>query len=79
MAIFKKIIARAEQAREARRLSRREEDALAQAIDRVLQASAPVMCSLRDCRRDLRSPVETALRYLEQAIDVIPGPTPLYA
>jgi hypothetical protein len=77
MAIFKKIIARAEQAREARRLSRREEDALAQAIDRVLQASAPLMCSLRDCRRELRSPVEAALRYLEQAIDVIPGPTPL--
>ena len=75
MAIFKKIIARAEQARKARRLSRREEDALAQAIDQVVQASAPVMCSLRDCRRDLRSPVEAALSYLQQAIDVIPGPT----
>jgi len=75
VAIFKKIIARAEQARKARRLSRREEDALAQAIDQVVQASAPVMCSLRDCRRDLRSPVEAALSYLQQAIDVIPGPT----
>jgi hypothetical protein len=75
VAIFEKIIARADQARKARRLSRREEDALAQAIDRVVQASAPVLCSLRDCRRDLRSPVEAALRYLQQAIDAIPGPT----
>jgi hypothetical protein len=75
MTLFKKILSRAEQVREARRLSRREEDALAQAIDQVVQASAPVMCSLRDCRRDLRSPVEAALRYLQQAIDAIPGPT----
>jgi hypothetical protein len=77
VAIFKKIFARAEQAWEARKLSRREEDALAQAIDQVVQASAPVMCGLRDCRRDLRSPVEAALSYLQQAIDAIPGPTPL--
>ena len=74
VAILKKILGRAEQAWEAHRRSRRKEDALNQAIDQVVQASAPVMCSLRDCRRDLRSPVEAALGYLQQTIDAIPGP-----
>lgn len=75
--IFRKIISRAEQARAARRLRRRKESALTQAIDRVVQASAPVMCSLRDCRRDLRSPVENALAYIRRSIDAIPGPARL--
>jgi len=74
VAIFKKVLSRAEQAWEARRLSRRKENALTQAIDRVVQASAPAMCSLHDCRRDLRSPVENALSYIQQTIDAIPGP-----
>jgi len=75
--IFRKIISRAEQAREARRQRRQKEAALTQAIDQVVQASAPVVCSLRDCRRDLRSPVENALGYIQQTIDAIPGPTRL--
>jgi hypothetical protein len=75
--IFRKIISRAEKAREARRLIREKENALTQAIDQVLQASAPVMCSFRDCRRGLRSPVENALGYIQQTIDAIPGPTRL--
>lgn len=77
MSIFKKILSRAEQAWEERRLSRREENALTQAIDQVVQASAPVMCSLHDCRQDLRSPVENALGYIQQTIDAIPGPARL--
>jgi hypothetical protein len=75
--ILKKILSRTEPAREARRRRRQKENALIQAIDQVLQASAPVMCSLRDCRRDLRSPVENALGYIQQTIDAIPGPTRL--
>lgn len=65
------------QEREARRQRRQKDTALIQAIDQVVKASAPVMCSLRDCRRDLRSPVESALSYIQQTIDAIPGPTPL--
>lgn len=68
---------RMSQRREARMLKRQKEQALAQAIDRVVKASAPVVCSLRDCRRDLRSPVDNALRYIEQTIGAIPGPFPL--
>jgi hypothetical protein len=65
------------QRREVRRIERRKEQSLAQAIDRVVQASAPVVFSLRDRRRDLRSPVSKALGYIEQAIDAIPGPVRL--
>lgn len=68
---------RISQRREARMLERQKEQALSQAIDRVVKASAPVVCSLRDCRRDLRSPVDNALRYIEQTIDAIPGPAQL--
>ena len=68
---------RMSQRREARMLERQKEQALAQAIDRVVKASAPVVCSLQDCRRDLRSPVGNALHYIEQTIDAIPGPFPL--
>ncbi|MGE5257591.1 MAG: hypothetical protein ACM3KE_13015 [Hyphomicrobiales bacterium] len=68
---------RVSQRREARVLKRQKEEALAQAIDRVVQVSAPVVCSLRDCRRDLRSPVDNALRYIDQTIDAIPGPVSL--
>jgi hypothetical protein len=74
VAILKKIRSRAERALEARHRSRLKENSLARAIDLVVQASAPVVCSLRDCRRDLRSPVEHALGYLERAIEAIPGP-----
>jgi hypothetical protein len=63
--------------REARSMVRRREQALAQAIDRVVKASAPVVASLRNCRRDLRSPVDNALAYIAQAIDAIPGPVRL--
>lgn len=65
------------QRREASRLKRGEEKALAQAIEQVLKASAPLACSLRDCRRDLRSPVQNALDYLRRAIAAIPGPVAL--
>lgn len=58
-------------------LKRQKEEALAQAIDQVCKVSAPVVCSLRDCRRDLRSPVDNALSYIGHAIDAIPGPVPL--
>lgn len=65
------------QRRETRILKRQKEQALALAIDRVVKVSAPVVCSLRDCRRNLRSPVDNALSYIEQAIGAIPGPVPL--
>jgi hypothetical protein len=68
---------RLSQRREGRMLKRQKEEALTQAIDRVCKVSAPVICTLRDCRRDLRSPVDNALSYIQQAIDAIPGPVPL--
>ncbi len=77
MTILKKIRSRAERALEARSRSRLKENSLARAIDQVVQASAPVVCSFRDCRRDLRSPVEHALGYLERTIEAIPGPAGL--
>jgi hypothetical protein len=75
--LLDRLRSRIAQRRKATRLEREEENALAQAIDQVLKASAPMVCSLRDCRRDLRSPVQNALDYLRQAIAAIPGPVPL--
>jgi len=75
--IIDRFRSRISQWRQGRRLKRQNGEALAQAIDRVIKVSAPVVCSLRDCRRDLRSPVDTALSYIQQAIDTIPGPVPL--
>lgn len=65
------------QRREARQLKEEKEAALSGAIDQVVKASAPVMCTFRDCRQDLRSPVEKALDYIQNAIDAIPGPVSL--
>jgi hypothetical protein len=62
---------------ESRKLRRQNETALIQAIDQVVKTSAPVMCSLRDCRQGLRSPVQNALTYIQKTIDAIPGPAPL--
>lgn len=77
MAFLRELLSRLEPARKARPTNRRREAALTEAIRRVAQLSAPVVCTLRDCRRELRSPVEHALGYIEQAIDAIPGPVPL--
>jgi hypothetical protein len=43
----------------------------------VLKASAPVMCTFRDCRHELRAPIEKALDYIQGTIDAIPGPVSL--
>jgi hypothetical protein len=75
--IFRNLLSRLEKARESRKLKLQKEAVLTEAIERVVQSSAPVICSLRDCRRDLRSPVETALAYIDQTIALIPGPVAL--
>lgn len=77
MTVFSRLLSRLERAREAREWKRQKEARLSEAIQRVVQLSAPVVCSLRDCRRDLRSPVETAVAYIDQTIALIPGPLPL--
>jgi len=77
LAILDKLASRFQLEREARDSKRRKEAVLAQAVQRVLQLSAPIMGTLRDCRRDLRGPVETALAYIDQAIAAVPGPLPL--
>jgi hypothetical protein len=43
----------------------------------VVQLSAPVVGTLRNCRRNLSAPVETALAYIDHTIALIPGPLPL--
>ncbi len=63
--------------REARAGKRRQEAALREAIQRVMHWSAPAVCTLRGCRRELRSPVENALGYIQGAINAIPGPVRL--
>lgn len=77
MTVFSRLRSRLERAREARECQRRQEACLSEAIQRVVQLSAPAAWSLRDCRRELRAPVENALGYIQQAIDAIPGPVPL--
>ena len=77
MTIFKKIFFCTERTLEARQLKREKEDALIRAIDQVVKTSAPVICSLRDCRLDLRSPVENTLDYIQRTIETIPGPVEL--
>jgi hypothetical protein len=75
--IFKKVFFCTEKTLEARRQKREKEAALIRAIDQVVKTSAPVICSLRDCRLDLRSPVQNALDYIQRSIDAIPGPVEL--
>lgn len=77
MTVFRTLLSRFEQAREARQAKHRNSAALAQAIERVVRLSAPAVCTLRGCRRQLSGPVENALGYLQQAIGGIPGPRPI--
>lgn len=77
MAVFRNLLARLERARESRKLKLQKEALLAEAVERVVQFSVPAICSLRDCRRNLRTPVETALAYIDQTIACIPGPVAL--
>ena len=77
MAFFREMLSRWVMTREARAEKRRQEGALREAIQRVVHLSAPAVCTLRDCRRELRSPVENALGYIHQAVAAIPGPVPL--
>ena len=77
MKILKKFLSRTERAGEARKQELQKESTLIQAMDRVVTTIAPAICSLRECRRQLRSPVENALVYLQNTIDTIPGPLPL--
>jgi len=74
--VFSTLLSRLERAREDREAKRRKAATLAEAIQHVVQLSAPAVCTMRDCRRQLRIPVENALGYLQQAIGRIPGPRP---
>lgn len=77
MAFFREMLSRWEITREDRAGKRRQEAVLQEAVRRVLHLSAAVVCTPRDCRRELRSPVENALGYIQRAIGAIPGPVPL--
>jgi hypothetical protein len=75
--LFARWVSRATRAWEIRKAKSREDAELTAAVERVIAASAPVICSLRDCRRDLRTPVDNALHYIQQTIDAVPGPVAL--
>jgi hypothetical protein len=77
VSVFKKLHSRLEAARRARERKHRRETVLTEAVQRVLHLSAPMVCTARDCRRELCSPVANALAYIQQALDAIPGPLPL--
>jgi hypothetical protein len=77
VAMLSKLVSRFQQAREVRESNRRKEAALTEAVQRVMQLSAPVVGTLRNSQRNLRAPVETALAYIDQTIALIPGPLPL--
>jgi hypothetical protein len=77
VAILAKLISRFHLERETRESKRRKEAELTEAVQRVVQMSAPVVGTLRNCRRNLRGPVETALAYIDQTVAFIPGPLPL--
>jgi hypothetical protein len=77
VSVFKKLHSRLEAMRRARERKHRRETVLTEAVQRVLHLSAPMVCTVRDCRRELCSPVANALAYIQQALDAIPGPVPL--
>jgi hypothetical protein len=77
VAILNKLVSRFQQARQARESTRREEAALAEAVQRVVQLSAPVVGALRNWQRNLCAPVKTALAHIDQTIALIPGPLSL--
>ena len=77
MAILDKLVSRFQLEREARDAKRRRETVIAQAVQRVLELSAPVMGTFRDCRRELHEPVAAALTHIDETIAAIPGPLPL--
>lgn len=76
--IWKKWTAGVARFKENRSSRRQKESALRDTIEQVVQASNPVICTLRgDCRRALERPVENALAYIDQAVAAIPGPVEL--
>ena len=76
--IWKKWTAGVARFKENRSSRRQKESALRDTIEQVVQASNPVICTLKgDCRKTLRSPVENALAYVDQAVSAIPGPIEL--
>jgi hypothetical protein len=77
VAILDKLVSRFQREREARDAKRRRETVIAQAVQRVLELSAPVVGTGRDCRRELRDPVAAALAHIDETIAAIPGPLPL--
>jgi hypothetical protein len=77
MALLSRLVSRFQLARAAGDSKRRGEAELALAVQRVLDLGAPVVCTLRDCRRELHGPVETALAHIDRAVAAIPGPLPL--
>jgi hypothetical protein len=77
MALLRRLVSRFQLARAAGDSRRRSEAELTRAVQRVLDLGAPVVCTLRDCRRELRGPVQTALAHIDRAVAAIPGPLPL--
>jgi hypothetical protein len=78
--VWRRLRSRFARSREAEDNRRSRQALIEEALEQVVKASTPVICTLRgDCRNALRSPVETAMSHMDQAVAAIPGPVTLSA